>query len=251
MLVFVIPLQSQAVSKSWERVSQLLERCIRSVCQQTSPHYHALIVCHEKPTITYEHAHFSYVEVDFPVPNLTADPQVNVIQQKRSDRGRKMLRGLVAAQAWQPTHTMLLDADDCVSRRLAEFVEQHPQDNGWFISHGYRYAEGSRLIYKKSPNFYTMCGSCNILRNDLNRLPEKPEYNRGYGYYKFYIDHAKVTTVLAQAGTPLEPLPFPGAVYITQTGENSYFDSSRLYQGVERMINYRFLTRSLRQEFGL
>lgn len=250
MLVFVIPLQSQAVSTSWERVSQLFERCIRSVCQQTSAHFHALVVCHEKPNLAYKHSHFSYVEVDFPVPDLSSATQTSVVSRKHTDKGRKLLRGLVTAQAFNPTHTMLLDADDCVSRHLAEFVALHPQDNGWFFSNGYRYTEGSRWIYKKANNFYTMCGSCNIIRTDLNRIPETPQYNRGYGYYKFYIDHAKVAGVLAQSGTPLQPLPFPGAVYMTQTGENIYFNSTRLHQGIERVINYRFLTRQLRQEFG-
>ncbi len=37
MLVFVIPLQSKAVSNSWKKISQLFEKCIQSVCQQTSP----------------------------------------------------------------------------------------------------------------------------------------------------------------------------------------------------------------------
>gem|GEM_PF-3414175 len=33
-----------------------------------------------------------------------------------------------------------------------------------------------------------MCGTSNIVRYDLNFLPENAEYNRGYGYYKYYID---------------------------------------------------------------
>lgn len=251
MLVFVIPLQSQATAKSWQRVSQLFERCIQSVVQQTSSRFHAIVVCHEKPDITFTHPHLSYVEVEFPVPDMTLSSAQDVLNQKRTDKGRKQLRGLVTAQAFQPTHTMLLDADDLVSKHLAEFVDQHPQANGWFAKDGYRHAENSRLIYRKSNNFYKMCGSCNIIRYDLNNIPEAPEYNRGYGYYKLYIDHAKVIQLLAAAGTPLEPLPFIGAVYITQTGENIYFDSSRIYQGMGRYLNYRLITRSIREEFGL
>lgn len=251
MLVFVIPLQSIAVSNSWERVSQLFDKCIQSVCQQTSPHFHAIVVCHEKPNITFKHPQISYVEVDFPVPDITNGTVRDIISRKDTDKGRKLLRGLVAAQEFNPTHTMLLDADDYISKRLAEFVYQHRQANGWFINKGYRYIPGSRWIYKKSSGFNTMCGSCNIIRNDLNRIPEKPEYNRGYGYYKFYIDHAKVIKVLAEAGTPLEPMPFLGAVYVVQTGENIYFNSSRLYQGAGKYINYRWVTRSLQKEFGL
>lgn len=251
MLVFVVPLQSKASAKSWERVSELFERCIQSVCQQTSPHFHAIVVCHEKPNISFHHPQITYVEVDFPVPDVTSGTPKEIIDRKRTDKGRKQLRGLVAAQEFNPTHTMLLDGDDHISKRLAEFVHQHPQANGWFFDRGYRYTPGSSWIYNKSNGFHTMCGSCNIIRNDLNRIPEHPEYNRGYGYYKFYIDHAKVIQVLAEAGTPLAPMPFQGAVYVVQTGENIYFDSSRLYQGIGRYLNYRWLTRSLKNEFRL
>ena len=251
MLVFVVPLQSMTVSNSWERVSQLFERCMQSVCQQTSRHFQVIVACHEKPLITFNHSQISYLEVDFPVPDITSGTADEIINQKRVDRGRKQLKGLVAAQEFNPTHTMLLDADDLVSKRLAELVYQNPDANGWFCKQGYRYTPGNRWIYRKSNNFHTMCGSCNILRYDLNKIPENPEYNRGYGYYKFYIDHAKVVKLLAAAGTPLKALPFLGAVYVTQTGENTYFDTSRLYQGIGRYINYRLITRSLKEEFKL
>lgn len=251
MLVFVIPLQSMTISKSWSRVSQLFERCIQSVCQQTSPHFRVIVVCNEKPDTTFKHPNFSYVEVDFPVPDITSGTGMKIVSRKHTDKGRKLLRGLVAAQEFNPTYTMLLDADDLVSKRLAEFVHRHPQANGWFFNKGYLYTPGSYWIYKKSSGFHTMCGSCNIIRNDLNQIPEHPEYNRGYAYYKFYIDHAKVIEVLAEAGAPLEPMPFLGSVYVVQTGENIYFNSSRLYQGIGRYINYRLVTRSLKEEFGL
>ncbi|MBD2461937.1 glycosyltransferase family 2 protein [Oscillatoria sp. FACHB-1407] len=251
MLVFVVPVQSKATAKSWNRVSQLFERCVQSVCQQSSPHFQVIVVCNEKPDTAFRHPKISYVEVDFPVPDINSGRPKEILNEKRTDRGRKQLRGLVAAQEFNPTHTMLLDADDLVSKRLAEFVHRHPKANGWFVNKGYRYAPGSYWIYKKANGFHTMCGSCNIIRNDLNKIPENPEYDRGYGYYKFYLNHARVAKVLAEEGTPLEPLPFLGAVYVVQTGENTYFSSSRLYQGIGRYINYRLVTPSIREEFCL
>lgn len=251
MLVFVIPMQSMSVSKSWERISQLFEKCVRSVCQQTSPHFHAIVVCHEKPDTNFKHSNLSYVEVDFPVPDIISGSAMDIVNRKNTDKGRKLLRGLAAAQEFNPTHTMLLDADDRVSNRLAEFVHQHPSANGWFFNKGYLHTPRSYWIYKKSSGFHTMCGSCNIIRNDLNNIPENPEYNRGYGYYKFYIDHEKVINVLAEAGTSLEAAPFLGVVYIVQTGENMYFSASRLRKGIGRYINYRLVTQSIKEEFVL
>lgn len=252
MLVFVVPLQSKAVSKSWERVVELVERSVRSACQQTSSAFRVIVVCHEKPELGFEHPNLSYAEVDFERPRIKPGMSaVDIVSQKDTDKGRKQLWGLEAAKQYNPTHTMLLDADDLVSNRLAEFVQQHPQANGWFFAKGYRYVPGSNWIYKKVRGFYSMCGSCNVLRYDLNPLPEVAEYNRGYGYYKFFIDHGKVPQILEKAGTPIAPLPFLGGVYVVQTGENIYFDSSKLYQGLGKYFYYRWVTPTLRAEFGL
>lgn len=250
MLVFVIPLQSKATSRSWEKVSQLFERCVQAACSQTRSDFHVVVVCHDRPDTTFSHPKLSYVEVDFPVPDISSGTPGDILNRKHTDKGRKQLKGLVAAQKFHPTHTMLLDADDLVSNRLAQTVRDNPRTHGWVIKNGYVYTYGSKWIYKKSGNFYRMCGSCNIIRNDLNNIPENPEYNRGYGYYKFYIDHEKVVGVLAEKGFPLEVLPFAGAVYIVQTGENIYFDPSRRHKGILRYVNYRLMGNRLQKEFN-
>ncbi|MBD2343223.1 glycosyltransferase family 2 protein [Anabaena subtropica] len=243
MLVFVIPLKSRQFSKSWERVTQLFERCIKSVCHQTSSEFHVIVVCHEKPDIQFNHPNITYITVDFPQAKDT-----KYINQGRTDKGRKILKGLVEAQHFSPTHTMAVDADDCVSRNLAEFVKNNPNSNGWVINKGYKYQEGDKYIYVKRNDFYKMCGSCNILRYDLNLIPENPEYNRGYGYYKYYIDHAKVKNILKEKDINIKLLPFPGAIYMLATGENHYYDGTRLNFSI---FNRKTLNQSIRDEFGL
>ncbi len=243
MLVFVIPLKSPQVSNSWERVTQLFERCVKSVCNQTSSNFQVIVVCHEKPKIEFTHSQITYITVDFSPPNET-----NPVAKGDTDKGRKILKGLMYARQFSPTHTITVDADDCVSKNLAKFVEQHPDSNGWFINKGYKYQEGSNYIYIKRSNFYKMCGSCNILRYDLNDLPEAAEYNRGYGYYRYYIDHAKVRDILKNQAKAIKSLPFPGAVYILETGENLFDNSKRLTFSI---FNRKLLNQSIRDEFGL
>src|SRR5689334_19347682 len=104
MLVFVIPLKSPQVSKSWERVSKLFERCIKSVCNQTSTDFHAVVVCNEKPKIEFTHPNITYLTVDFPNPN-----EKTLVSQGDTDKGRKILKGLIYAQEFSPTHTMAVD----------------------------------------------------------------------------------------------------------------------------------------------
>jgi hypothetical protein len=243
MLVFVVPLKSPQVAKSWERVCQIFERTARSLCNQTSSNFQVIVVCNEKPKIDFSHPHLTYLEVDFSVPNLT-----NPVARGDTDKGRKLLKGLMDAKKFSPTHTMTVDADDLVSRRLAAFVECHPQENGWFINKGYKYQENSNVVYLKRTGFYRMCGTSNIIRYDLNFLPESPEYNRGYGYYKYYILHARVKNVLAEKNYSLKPVPFAGAIYAIGTGDNIYGDRKNFSFN---LLNRRSLSHSLREEFGL
>jgi hypothetical protein len=243
MLVFVVPLKSARVSNSWERVCKLFERTIRSVCQQTSSDFHAIVVCHEKPTIDFSHPKITYLEVDFPFPKET-----NPVAKGDTDKGRKMLKGLIYAEQFSPTHTMTVDADDCVSKHLAEFVKQHPQANGWYVDRGYKYQENTAYIYLKRRNFYRMCGTSNILKYDLNFLPQVPEYNRGYGHYKYHILHARIRDALAEKGCAIAPLPFAGAAYILGYGDNVYGHEKNFSFNI---LNRRKLTKSIREEFGL
>ncbi|MEA5505781.1 glycosyltransferase family A protein [Halotia wernerae UHCC 0503] len=224
-------------------MTKLFERCIKSVCNQTSPDFRVIVVCHEKPRIDFAHPHITYLKVDFPPANET-----NSVAQGNTDKGRKILKGLIYAQQFFPTHTMAVDADDCISKKLAEFVNQNPNSNGWFINRGYKYQEGSKYIYLKRSNFYKMCGTCNIIRYNLNNIPEQAEYNRGYGYYKYYINHEQVRDILKNNSQAIKPLPFAGAVYVLETGEHLFYDSSRLKFNI---FNRRLLKESIRNEFGL
>ena len=246
MLVFVIPLKSSQVSKSWLRVCQLFERCIKSVCNQTTDNFKVIVVCNEKPQIAFSHPNLIYLPVNFPPPK-----EENPVAWGDTDKGRKILAGLVHAAQFSPSHTMTVDADDCVSNNIAALVSKFPQHNGWFINSGYRYQEGSQFIRYKFSNFYRECGSCCIVRYDLNNLPLNPEYNRGYGYYKNYLDHAKIPCKLAEQNHSLEPLPFPGAVYILNNGENIFGSSDRFSQGIVGLVNTRLLTKKIRDQFGL
>lgn len=242
MLVFVIPLKSPQVSNNWQRVSQLFERCVKSACHQTSENFRVVAVCHEKPIMEFEHPHFSCLEVDFPLPK-----EKNRIARGLTDKGRKIVAGLTYARQFNPTHAMSVDADDCVSKYLAEFVGKYPQENGWFLHRGYKYQEGSQFIYLKRRNFYRMAGTANIIRYDLLDLPEVPEYNRGYGYYKFHVDHQKVKDFMWQKGAPIKPLPFAASVY-TLGAENMSGNLGNLSFSI---FDRQRLTPKIREEFNL
>lgn len=204
MLTFVIPLKSRKASKSWDYVSKLFERCVKSVCNQTSSNFKAIVVCHDKPHLEFTHPSLTYIQVDLPEPDSS-------FGAKTLDRDKKVVIGLTLAQKFQPSHVMVVDADDCVSKRLTEFVEQNSQCNGWFIDKGYQYQDGSKSI-RLIKNFYRVCASCNIIKLDLQALPESTKFDSPYEYI---VSHEQLRGSLEEKGTPLAPLPFVGAVYIS------------------------------------
>ncbi|MEP0916927.1 glycosyltransferase family 2 protein [Leptolyngbya sp. DQ-M1] len=215
MLVFIIPLRSAQSSKSWEKVSKLLERTLRSICHQTSTEYHVIILCHDRPILQDDYAQVEFVEVDFPAPN-----QASSIAERRIDKNRKLWTGIHhAAKNFKDAHLMIMDADDCIHKNLAAFVAQHPQANGWYFSQGYQYQEGSWLIRHRKRGFEQFCGSCNIVKAGI--LLDYIKEVQFSDITQSFLLHTQLPYRLAEQNIPLKSLPFPGAVYITDHSENT------------------------------
>ncbi len=249
MLAFIIALKSARTANDWERVCQVFERSIRSVCAQTTNEFRAIVVCHELPKIQFHHPHVEYIQVNFSLSG-------NDIEKKRLDRRRKAFTGLLAVKKFHPTHTMLMDADDCVSKHLAEWVKHNRSANGWFFPKGYLYEEGHNYVFSEKKNFYLWCGSSNIIRYDLQYFPDNTEDDE-IDYNHYHRPHAYIVDIMKQNGTPIEPLPFFGSVYTLAHGDNfkSFANVIRPKKMLPRLkkvvVNYRPLTNSIRKEFGL
>lgn len=220
MLVFVVPLKSAKVSKSWDTVCQLFERTLRSVCQQTSSQFHVIVVCNEKPEIKFQHPQVSYMQVDLPIPGED-------YLSKEKDKMCKMLLGMNEARRLNPSHIMFVDADDCVSKNLAAFVEKNNHENGWFISQGYEYRADINQLKVRKKNLHLRTNTSHIIRIDLL----EPDMDTQFDEVRrkdFILNHIDTANILKSRGTPLAKLPFPGMVYITDNGENMWWDQSQI-----------------------
>lgn len=251
MLVFIIPLKSQQVSKSWSRLSTLFERCLKSVCNQTAPDFKVVVVCHEKPKLAVDFPQVNYIQVDFPAPNLKNASFGEVRGIGDIDKAKKVLVGLTHAAKFKPSHIMVVDADDCVSKHLVKLVKQNPQCDGWYLKKGYVHEEGSKLIYLNTKNFHQSCGTSIIIKYNLFHLLFPSEN---------YYDH---NNHLLKDGIVLKELPFIGAIYIIKNGENQFMTVSktnqlkkrenRLLYLIRKVVKYRpvLVTKSIRHQFGL
>jgi len=253
MIVFIVPLKSQEVSKSWIQTCQLFERCLRSICGQTDANFKVIVVCHENPNIQFSHPDVHYVEVNFTIPQ-------DYLEKER-DKGKKVITGLLYARQFSPNHVMVVDADDCLSCHIAEFTNQHIHSNGWVLSKGYVYQENSDFIYYRKSHFYSWCGTCNIMRFDLCPLPHQDDdYPDNLILYYSGKNHMKIREVLESKGASLADLPFIGAIYTIGNGENIYQKGFSTIHNANRgkvlffmkeLLKFRLITSSIRKEFGL
>ncbi len=248
MLVFIVPLQSRQASKDWRLVSLLARRTLQSVLAQTHSDFRVFLVCNDPPDGCPEHPSVTVLRKNFPVPDMS------VWENRMADKWGKVRVGLVAARSLAPCHVMVCDADDSVSNRLAAHVAAHPRTAGWCFDQGWMHDEGSPLIFRWRHGFDSTCGTSSIVRADLPDLPEVEQGPRDENFI-LHSGHAKIRANMQSRGTPLEMLPFPGAVYNLATGENHSSFSLKGWRSkkilLQKLISYRPLTQRIRKEFGL
>jgi hypothetical protein len=262
MLTFVVPIRHPANATNWSESMRRLQQTLRSVAAQRHPAWRAVVVANDGADLPPLPDGVGVVRVGF-APNPRHDrrsaDQETVYDAFRLDKGRRVLAGMLRAPG--ATHFMILDDDDLVSERLAGFVAAHADANGWFLQEGYVWEDGGRVVYRH-PRFSRLCGSSHIVRADLYRLPSRME-EADEGWIKRTLgSHRFIHEDLERAGTPLAPLPFPGAVYrIGHSGAHSQsggllrtFLLTRDLLASPRALlataaRLRPLTRTLRDEF--
>lgn len=261
VLTFIIPVRHPANAKDWPQLKAQLSETVSSISQQTQQGWKAVIVANNGADLSALPPGFEVKYVDFP-PNPMHEQGCGDLEDFRNavrlDKGRRILAGML--HAGDMGHAMVVDDDDFISRNLTSFVAANPKANGWYIHDGYIWS-GGNLLYRYA-GFSRLCGSSHIIRANLYRLPARFEdaddgyVRRMLGSHVFIHDH------LDAEGTPLAPLPFPGAVYRTGHGE-FYSRSSTILKKFfwqkdvlsnplklcRRLLNLRWRTQRIRQEF--
>lgn len=262
LLKFVIPVRHPENSRDWSELKRNLAATIKSVAAQSNERWHAVIVANRGSDLPHLPPGFSVVWTDFP-PNLMHDHHAGdretFLDAVRLDKGRRILAGMLETPAAE--YTMVLDDDDFVARDLTAFVARNRGQNGWFFRDGYIWREGGMFLLGY-PDFSRLCGSSHIIRTDLYDLPESQECASDTYIKRMLGSHIFPCLALADAGTPLAALPFPGAVYrVGHIGAHSrstgiwsahFFRKEflkRPWEILRRMARLRILTPGMRHTF--
>ena len=213
MLTFVIPVRHHESVDDWPAVVDRMAETLRSVASQSVEDWECVVVANRGTPLPPMPRGCRVVEVGTPhapLPTVTGAADQHARDEAvRSDKGHRILAGLLEAR---PTgHVMVVDYDDLVHHHLAELSAALPDRNGWFADQGYCY--DGHLLYKVPSGFNTLCGTSLIVRADLLRLPRDAVSVDEAWVRRWLGSHMFLREDLAAAGTPLAPLPFPGAIY--------------------------------------
>jgi hypothetical protein len=259
MLTFIVPVKSKEVSKDWSKFCNLFERTLISICSQTDTNYKVVVVCHEKPEISFRHDNVHYMTVDFEPPIKTSQINEDEANKLREiDKGKKLQLGAqFAKQRFDTDYVMTVDSDDFISNRIAGFVnKQNKTIPGWYVKNGYIFLKGKKFLLK-TYKFNYLCGSSVIVKPDL--LQHFFDVDS-----ILYFDHR--LKVLNET-IKLRAFPFFGGIYSIANGENHLMHGKNIkkfnthkdllsLEGIKRLLakirNYSLIliTRRTKQEFS-
>ena len=250
MIYFGITLRSKAASNDWLKVQKTFNRTLQSVYKQTSDSFKVIVACHDMPVLLNKYdERVEFLTAEVPIPTNTHEMML--------DKGWKLSMIARKVRELGGGYVMIVDADDLISNRIAEYVEKHPYENGFLSKYGFIYAEGSRYA-KRICNPYRICGSCSIVNYRPEDLPEEMPYDLWDDSLKdnwiIRKSHRIIPECLEREGRKLAKLPFPSTVYIRYTGDNHSMSGGNdlgIKRKAELFFRKRIPVNELEEEFNL
>lgn len=227
LLAFVTTLRHPHNSHDYAGVERLLYESLSSISQQTSDAYRIVIVGNRRPQFELP-PRTQFVEVDFDPPSQLAGPCTG-LSPVIWDKGTKSGVALAALRKTPPDFVMFFDADDFVHRNVAAHVDENPDSPGWVVKRGYMYSP-RRNAYVRRRRLHRICGTSFIIPFGAYQVPECLDVDasqeaiaEAFGYdvlQRALAGHRYQLNWWQDHGRTLQTLPFEGAVYRVETGEN-------------------------------
>jgi hypothetical protein len=277
LVAFLIPFASRRIKPKWEIACAHLRQTLRSIQNSSNGNYCVVVAGHRAPDFEVRFdSRFHFLSLNHPIP-----PHENYHVSLVRDKLMKIAAAWdYAKSTWNPKYVMKLDADDFVSSRLVEWLDNADGEAGYLIKHGWVWRSGSRLI-ERTEYLDRVCGSCLIIRSDLadrsgpfltelegvpldeasSTFAASDHYSLvpGSGITTLLLNdtHQRCAAQLAYLGHELATIPFNAVVY--RTGNP---DSSSRFGGfwrpkctvrmlIGKIRRTRLIPQGLRKEFML
>jgi len=238
MLTFAIPLMPRCRARSWELVVENFNRTVASLLAQTDPDFQILVGCQDRPRLEAPDPRIRFV-------------YVAAVDTDREQDKRRRIRGM-AAKLHEDGGGVLMpvDADDLLNRRVAAYVNAHPEADTFVASTGWELDMRTRRM-RLAPRFWNLCGSAMAMRLAPEDLPATAEADGGL----LDAGHQDFPSLCAERGMRQLAFPFLASVYRIHTGENSSLKHD-FQHGWKRALYRRVIpslsvTRRVRRDYQL
>jgi hypothetical protein len=275
-VAFLIPFASRRTKSRWDIACAHLRQTLKSVQNSTSESYCVVVAGHEPPDFNIEsNAKVCFLSVDHDIPH-----HQDAVVSGRLDKLAKIAAAWNYAKSrWSPHYLMKLDADDLISSRLVQWLENFGREPGYLMKHGWVWRSGARQFIQVTEYLDRICASCLITRSDIAdqkgpfltevegiqlneaslNFAASDQYSlvpgSGTSTLLFNDSHQRYAAQFAYLGHKLSTVPFRAVIYrIGNPDSNSAAletgrPSLRMVLGTIRRT--KLMTRTLKREFAL
>lgn len=245
-LFFAVPLVSRRRAGDWATIEANLARTLAAFRAQTRGDWQAVVCGQDRPDAGLFDDRVTFL------PFAGSD--------KFYDKGDKRVALLrhIAATAGADGYYMQFDADDILHPRFAEHVLGDDNGRGYLIDRGWMADVAAGLFARLAPKaaggassipFNRYCGSSSAIRVDF-----RPGARGSRALLAKLRAHGRIPAQMAAHGLPLEPVPFPAAIYMVNHGENMVERRGNLGGKLDYMARHlvpEAEVAAIRRDFGL
>jgi len=226
---FVTSLPHPANCASYAARCALMEPTLAFLLRQTNPDIHLVIVANTPPECTLpDDPRLEVVLVDF--ARSASTPGRPSLVGIEKDKGAKLAAGTSILTRRGASHVMFVDSDDYIHRDIAAFAAERPGHPGWYFDSGYFHIRGERKVTTVTHEYHQRNGTSHVMRTDLLSVPAYLDLALDREAMLDAAGRDKTTQIMGRhwpvvdyfrsIGHPLEPYPYPAAIWEIGTGEN-------------------------------
>jgi hypothetical protein len=211
-LHFVIPIRHPSTVLDPMAQYLMLKQTICSIANQLGPNWSGWIVANPGQRLPDIPKKFNVIYADLPIEATlsTARTREQHWSAFRLDKGRRVWEAVRRLN--QEDVFMVVDDDDLVSRRLSRFIGSVNVRSGFYVNQGYSW-QGGDHPFEPINNFHRLCGTSLLIRVGFSLSHASSDRTGNDSTISELGSHRLIVDRAIREGVPLEPIPFPGAVY--------------------------------------